>query len=235
LPEVEVVDVPEDPALFVPTLEDGLYFETAVVHAADASRARQYQAEAERREARIKTDSADGYLESLEMIADTRPIDDDDMPRVVQLIGKTNQWNLTTRRHTEGDVRRLLGRDRSLGVSLRLRDRFGDYGLVGVVIAVPLTDTETPTLLIDTWLMSCRVIARTVEEHMMNRIAEAASDLGYQAIVGDFVPSAKNALVADLFPKFGFEAWSATGNDAGRFRLMLHDFVRPKSFVKSRK
>src|SRR4029077_19725751 len=100
-------------------------------------------------------------------------INDADMPRVVQLLAKTNQFNLTTRRHTEADVRSLLARPRSCGLTFRMADRFGEHGLIGVVIAVPAEGREL-ALHIDTWLMSCRVIGRTVEQFILTTIMRCA-------------------------------------------------------------
>lgn len=232
MPEVEVVEVPEDPAQYVRALEQGLYFEAHVTSTADAARAGQYRAENARRAVREKMESIDAYLASLEMVADVRPIDEADLPRVIQLIGKTNQWNLTTRRHTEADVRRLLTTPDSVALTLRLRDRFGDHGLVSVVIGVR-DEVEASTLRLDTWLMSCRVIARTVEEHMLNRVVATSYGKGYRAIIGEFIPTGKNALVADVLQRFGFDRQGDAGNGAKVFRRSLEGFLPLPSFVSS--
>jgi len=225
LPQVAVVETPTDPADFVRVLESGLYFEAARVQEADLQRAQQYQAEAQRREIHQSAVSLDDYLRSLDMRGQAAPIGEDDLPRVVQLIGKTNQFNLTTRRHSEGDVRRLLAHEQTLHLALRLRDRFGDYGLIGVVLGVPLKEEPT-TCRLDTWLMSCRAIGRGVEDFTLNRIADSARALGYRALLGEFFTTAKNAPVADLFPRLGF---APTGEQ--RFRLELAEFSGAETFV----
>src|SRR5690606_6910371 len=158
------------------------------------------QSEARRREHEQKSGSLDEYLTSLEMRADVRQIGEDDLPRVVQLIGKTNQFNLTTRRYSEGDLRALLATPGSLALSSRLRDRFGGYGLISVVIGVPEPTAGPPTLRLDVWLMSCRAIARGVEAYLLNRVAAAAREVGYGALLGEYISTAKNGLVADLYP-----------------------------------
>lgn len=229
LPQVSVVEAPADPADYVRALEAGLYFEAARVHEADLQRAQQYQAEAQRREVHQAALSLDDYLRSLDMRGQAAPIGEADLARVVQLIGKTNQFNLTTRRHSEAEVRRLLTSPQTLHLSLRLQDRFGDYGLIGVVLGVPLEDEPT-TCRLDTWLMSCRAIGRGVEDFTLNQVAAAARALGYEALLGEFLPTAKNAPTADLFPRLGF---TPTGEHEGaqRFRLELAGFAGVETFV----
>jgi FkbH-like protein len=221
LPMVDVVEAPEDPAYFIRALEEGLYFEAAALTVADRERSDQYQSEARRREHEQKSGSLDEYLASLEMRADVRHIEEGDLPRVVQLLGKTNQFNLTTRRYSEGDVRALLGASGSLALSLRLQDRFGDYGLISVVLGVPEPTAGQPTLRLDVWLMSCRAIARGVEAYLLNHVAAAARELGYRALLGEYIPTAKNELVADMYPKLGFARLEPASAEALRFSLDL--------------
>lgn len=231
LPMVHVVEVPEDPAHFVAALEDGLYFEAAAVTHADRARSEQYRTEAQRREHLQSSSSLTEYLASLEMKADVRPIDGADLTRVAQLMGKTNQFNLTTRRHSEVDVSQLLESPRSVALSLRLSDRFGDYGLISVVLGVPDAG-DGESLRIDTWLMSCRAIGRSVEQFMLNRIVAAARELGYTSVVGEYLATPKNVLVSDLYPKLGF---SPSGGIPGgeRFVLSLRDHVAQATAVSS--
>jgi FkbH-like protein len=131
LPEVEVVDVPEEPAEYARVLQLGGWFETIALTTEDRQRSDLYAVERVRSESRASFGSIDDYLSSLEMRAVIAPLDDADLLRVVQLLGKTNQFNLTSRRHSEAQVRGMLSRAKSIGVTARLRDRFGDYGLVG--------------------------------------------------------------------------------------------------------
>ncbi len=147
------------------------------------------------------------------MKAEVRSIDEQDLQRVVQLLSKTNQFNLTTRRHTRDDVLELLGRDRSVGVTFRVRDRFGDHGLIGLLIAVPETG-DPDTLRIDTWLMSCRVIGRTVEQFSFRTVHDEARRLGYRRIVGEFLPTSKNSLVSGLYESLGFRPMASEAGTA---------------------
>ncbi len=221
LPEVEVVEVPSDPAEYVRALEEGLWFETNLLTLDDQQRGTQYQAEQQRRAAQADAAGLPEFLTSLDMRATVRPIDEPDMQRVVQLLGKTNQFNLTTRRHTAEDVRRLLAQDGALGLTVRLTDRFGDYGLIALVLALPEDRAPCEALRIDTWLMSCRAIGRTVEEYVCNALVAQARRRGYRRLFGEYIPTAKNGLVADLYPRLGFVPAPQTSAGVQRFVLDL--------------
>ena len=212
------MDVPVDPADFASALENGLWFESLPITEADLQRTAQYQEESDRRVAKRVAPSLESYLESLEMSASIAPIDEPDMQRTIQLVGKTNQFNLTTRRHSEETVRRILSAERSLGLILRLADRFGDYGLVSVVIGVPMDD-DLNALRVDTWLMSCRAIGRTVEDFMMNAVVERASALGYERIIGAFIPTAKNGQVSNFYTQRSFCPVEAASEPLQHFEL----------------
>jgi FkbH-like protein len=232
LPDVAIVDVPEEPAEYVRALQKGLWFEAVGLTNEDRVRAEQYAVERQRRDLAQSSTTMEDYLRSLEMVADVREFDEADLPRVVQLLGKTNQFNVTTRRHSREDVLDLIGRPGAFGITLRVRDRFGDHGLVGLVIATP-DDQRPKTLRIDTWLMSCRVIARTVEEFQFQEILRRASDLGYEAVLGEYVPTKKNILVADLFDRMGFAALGAEGDSkTSRYLLDLAAATAPATFVQ---
>jgi FkbH-like protein len=233
LPEVEVPEVPEDPAEFARALQAGLWFEATDLTREDRERAGQYAVERERREARQSYGTLDDYLRSLGMKADVRPVDDADLPRVVQLLSKTNQFNLTTRRHTRENLLGLIGRDRSIPLTFRMADRFGDYGLVGVVIGVPLAD-DPDRVVIDTWLMSCRVIGRTFERFMFGEFLGRCRELGYRGIIGEYTPTRKNGLVADLYERLGFGRLAPSGGDEMvRHALEVEGSARPETFVES--
>lgn len=228
LPEVEVVDVPPDPADYVRALEAGAWFEALAITGADLQRGAQYRTERKRREARSEHASLDGYLASLEMVGALEPVDGSNLQRVVQLLGKTNQFNLTTRRHPARFVTDVAADGRSVGLAVRVRDRFGDHGLVSVLLAVP---SDPETLRIDTWLMSCRVIARGVELFAFAALLERARALGYERLVGEYVPTRKNGQVADLYPRLGFTAAPPDG-DAHRFVARADALDVPTSAIR---
>jgi FkbH-like protein len=238
LPDVVVVDVPEDPADYVRALEDGLSFETVALTDEDTRRRERYALDGRRRTIAREAGSVDEYLRSLEMAGTLRPIDESDLPRVAQLIGKTNQFNLTTRRHGVEQVRALLGQPDAIGITLRLRDRFGEHGMIGVVLAVPShRDAGGERVLrVDTFLMSCRVIGRTAEHLLVQHLIGEARRRGFAVIHGEFVPTAKNALVRDFWQTMGFgrvASSDATGDATEIFELRVADALAPDSFVRA--
>lgn len=214
LPEVEVVNVPDDPAAYRDALLQGLWFEAVSVSNEDRMRTEQYRVEQERHKAQAIPATVEDYLQSLELVGEIATIDDASMDRVLQLIGKTNQFNLTTRRHTQDTLARMLNSSSPVALTLRARDRFGDYGLVAVLVAISESSGDGETLRIDTWLMSCRIIGRTAEQFIFNALLRRAKALGYARLVGEYIPSRKNAVVADLYERLGFTATgaSASGN-----------------------
>ncbi|WP_422925771.1 HAD-IIIC family phosphatase [Singulisphaera sp. PoT] len=232
LPDVEVPEISEDPAEYARRLQSGLWFETVSLTDADAARSAQYVVERKRRELQESFTNLDDYLRSLEMIADVRAVDDADLSRVVQLLAKTNQFNVTTRRHSHEDVVSFMNTPGSVCLTLRLKDKFGDHGLVAVLLAVPDEKSDGSVLRIDTWLMSCRVIGRTFEQFSLRTLYKAAEGLGYRSILGEFIPTKKNALVADLFDRLGFERLPSDSEGSVLYRLSVADStVLPEAFI----
>ena len=223
LPEVLVVEVPEEPAHYIRALQQAMAFEAVDITAADSDRAAQYTAEASRRQASQTAASAGDYLASLGMKAVVEPISEKNLDRVVDLVTKTNQFNLTTRRHSRAAIAAMAAEPRSVCFSLSLTDRFGDYGIVAVVLGVP---ADEGTLRLDTWLMSCRAMGRTVEHFTLNALVEAARALGYGKIAAECLPTAKNVPVQSLLPDFGFTAAPERG---GFFHDLALDGVAPLS------
>jgi FkbH-like protein len=234
LPDVEVVEVGDDASEYVHALEHGLWFESMNVTKADAQRVEQYRAEAQRREVQSSFTSMDDYLESLKMSADARQINEEDFTRVIQLLGKTNQFNLTTRRHSPQLVEQMLVDKNNMGITLRVADRFGDHGLVAVLLAV-LKDhpmgTPGKAFEIDTWLMSCRVIGRTVEEFCYNTLLNAARDRNADFVIGTYIPTAKNALVKDLYDRLGFTPIHTADDGTVTYELNVHNAEERKTFL----
>ena len=206
LPEVEVPSLPSDPALYRRTLANSLLFETSWHTAEDASRSEQYRARALAAEARESAGSLEEFHRSLQMRAVIAPFQDADLARITQLVNKTNQFNLTTRRYTLAEIERFMRDPNCLHFTLRLRDRYTDHGLVGLMIGLQ----EEQTVRIDTWLMSCRVLGRNVEAHMLRQLSTEAALRGCKTIRGTYIPTAKNILVRNLYAGFGF---TEAGND----------------------
>jgi len=202
LPEVEVIEVPGDPAEYRQALLGGLWFESVSISAEDRVRTKQYQVERQRKQS--SPGSVSDYLRSLAMTAEIGLIDLTSIDRVTQLVSKTNQFNLTTRRHTRDAIESMLRQDSAVGLTLRVKDRFGDYGLVGVVIVVSDADSDAAQLRIETWLMSCRIIGRTAEQFLYNALLERLRERDCKRLVGEFIPTKKNLVVADLYERLGF-------------------------------
>ena len=227
LPEVEVVEVPEDPARYRQALLDGLWFESVSVSDEDRMRTQQYQVERQRQQSRDLSGSVEDYLHSLEMRGAIGAINEYSIERVVQLIGKTNQFNLTSRRHSRDAVVAKLDNPETVALTLRLRDRFGDYGLVSVIIATGDRSANASDLRIDTWLMSCRVIGRTAEQFLFNALVNEAKSRGSSRLVGEFLPTKKNAVVAGLYERLGFSKCDDR-SECATFELDLAD-IEPQA------
>jgi FkbH-like protein len=233
LPEVAVIEVPAEPAEFVRALEEALVFETVALTAEDSRRSAMYASERRRRaEGPPDGDAVEEHLRGLEMVASIAPLNEADLPRAVQLLGKTNQFNLTTRRHGADRVRAFMEGPRAVARTLRLRDRFGDHGLVGLLLAEPSAD-DARTLVVDTLLMSCRVIGRTAEHALVAHLLAEACAMGYETVRGLYRPSAKNGQVRALWPAMGFRPASDDASDeAEAFDASVAHTALPPSFVR---
>lgn len=223
LPMVSVPELPEDPALYARCIADAGYFESLAITADDRARTEQYRANQQRATLAAATTDMGAYLRSLDMTLAWRRFDRTGLARVTQLINKSNQFNLTTRRYTEEEVAAVMADERAFGLQLRLTDRFGDNGIIAVVIG-RLADAETVE--IDTWLMSCRVLGRRVEQATLELIVAQAARLGAKRIVGRYRRTPKNNMVADHYPKLGF-ATIEEGPEAGTYALDLVDHATP--------
>lgn len=229
LPTVAVPEVSEDPATYAQTVADAGYFEGVSITEEDRVRSQQYQSNRERDQLKASATDLDSYLRGLEMRLIWRRFDQIGLQRTVQLINKTNQFNLTTRRYSEEDVLALIDDPRAFGLQLRLIDRFGDNGIIGIVIGRMSGDEE---LAIDTWLMSCRVLGRQVEPTTLNLVAGQAKRLGARRLVGDYLPTKKNGMVREHYPKLGFTLAEAHDDGSSRSVLDLATFVPASTFIE---
>ena len=235
LPMVAVPELPDDVAHYPAVLAAAGFFEAAGFTADDAARAGAYAQNAERHAALETATDMEGYLRGLAMTLAAKPIAGADLARVTQLTNKTNQFNLTTRRRSDAELAALAADPANVALSFRLADRFGDNGLIGVVLARPDPAWAEGELLIDTWLMSCRVLGRGVESASLGVLAEAASRRGASALVGEYRPTAKNGLVRDHYAKLGFapvDAPAAAAVDAGFWRYDLRNAAAPRHFME---
>jgi FkbH-like protein len=223
LPEVTVVEVPGDPSLYTRALDAANLFDALAVTEDDKVRGDFFQQNTARDQLESSAASYDEFLRGLEMRAFAGPIDKLNLARAVQLINKTNQFNLTTRRMTETEVQALLASDDVYTSTVRLDDRFGSNGLISVVIGRVVDDS----LEIETWLMSCRVLKRGVEILEMERALAFCRRRGLRAVVGRYLPTAKNKLVSGHYAELGFvEIPGATSGTTWRFDLETSAFAR---------
>ena len=228
LPEVAVPELTEDPSTFPSMLAQGGYFETVSLTADDLQRAEQYRANAARKVSLETIGDYDSYLRSLEMLCDLRPFDEVGRSRISQLINKSNQFNLTTRRYTESEVQAFQDDPQIFDMQVRLVDRFGDNGMISVIIF----RKEPQQWICDTWLMSCRVLGRRVEEAVLAVVAVAAKQAGAKTLVGEYLPSKKNMMVAEHFGKLGFRKIDDIGDGGTRWSMDLDDYPVPELPMK---
>ena len=211
MPEVAVVEVPPDePWRFVDLVEAGGYFDTLAISEDDLRRAEEYRNQNEREALRETLGSREDFLRSLEIVCTFIPATEAPLARSVQLLGKTNQFNVTTRRHGPADVERFQHAPGGQALALRVRDRFGDSGVVGLLLA----QTQEEVCRIDTLLLSCRVIGRDIERAVLAESARRAQADGARWLLGEFRPTKKNGPAAEFYTSCGFETGTPTGMDA---------------------
>jgi FkbH-like protein len=232
LPVVAVPELPEDPSFYARCISDAGYFEALSVTADDTERTKQYQANLQRETLQASATDLKGYLASLKMELWVKSFDRVDLKRIVQLINKTNQFNLTTRRYTEEEVAALIDAPNAIGLHFRLTDSLGDNGIIGILIA--RLDKADAKMTIDTWLMSCRVLGRQVESACMNILAARARNRGVTEIIGEFIPTAKNGMVKEHYQKLGFQALSENQSERSLWRLQLENYVAFDTFITTR-
>ena len=202
IPEITVPELPEDPALYLTYIKSLNLFETASYSEADKDRTKQYQAEINRQGLQKKFETFDDYLKSLEMVAQAKPFDSFYYPRIAQLTQRSNQFNLRTIRYTEAEIEQVANNKDNFTIYYTLKDKFGDHGLISVVI---LDKIDDETLFISTWLMSCRVLKRGMEEFIINKIIEVARANGYKSVIGEYIKTPKNSMVEHIYEKMNFD------------------------------
>ena len=228
LPMVAVPEVPDDPSAFPRILSDAGYFEGLTITDEDRARSTQYQGNLAREALRTSATDLPSYLRSLDMRLTWRRFNQIGLSRTVQLINKTNQFNLTTRRYTENDVLAVMNDPDAFGIQLRLVDRFGDNGIIAIVIG----RKQAEEVLVDTWLMSCRVLGRQVESATLNLVTEQAKQLGAQRLIGEYLPTKKNGMVRDHYSRLGFTVVNISANGASSSMLDLAKFEPAEDFME---
>ena len=225
LPMVRVLELPEEPALYPRRLAESGCFEAVTITADDAARAQHYQASLSRETLKASASDMQGYLRSLGMELVWAPFDRPGLQRIVQLINKTNQFNLTTRRYTEPEVEALLTDADAMTLQIRLLDCYGDNGIIGIVIG---RRVEAECMELDAWLMSCRVLGRGVELATMNVVVEEARRLGVRRLIGTYLPTARNGMVKGHYASLGFQAVDFAIAKDSRWLLDVNGYVSPE-------
>jgi FkbH-like protein len=225
VPDISVPELPKDPAEYLEYLYTLNLFETVSYSSEDANRTEQYQKESKRVAEQASFTNECDFLKSLKMLSAVQPFNSFSAPRVAQLSQRSNQFNLRTVRYNEEDINRIIGSVRHHSFSFTLEDKYGDNGLICAVI---LEERQPKELFIDTWFMSCRVLKRGMENFVLNTIVDYAHNKGYHTIVGEYLPTAKNALVKDHYSNLGFI------KDGALWRLEVATYHSKKCFINTK-
>ena len=229
IPGITVPELPQDPGEYLEYLYSLNLFETASYSQADKDRTKQYQVEAQRVSLQKTFSNEADFLKSLDMTSVVSGFNKFNTPRVAQLSQRSNQFNLRTVRYTEADIE-ALGQDPDvIDLSFTLEDKFGDNGLIAVII---MKKQDEETLFIDTWFMSCRVLKRGMEDFTLNTMVEAAREKGYKRIVGEYLPTPKNKMVENHYPSLGFQ--KLEGTPTAQYVLDVEQYQTRENYIKTK-
>lgn len=221
--DITVPELPEDPENYLAFLQSENLFETASYSVDDKDRTKQYQAEIKRKTLEQEFVSIDDYLINLEMVAEAKPFEPIRYSRIAQLTQRSNQFNLRTIRYTEADIEKIANDDGYITLYYTLKDKFGDHGLVSVVILKKESDKD---VFVDTWLMSCRVLKRGMEEYIVNKLVKAAADAGFYTIHSEYIETPKNKMVKDIYKTMGF-----TEVEPSKYVLKISEYKENKTYI----
>ena len=229
IPGITVPELPQDPGEYLEYLYSQNLFETASYSQADKDRTKQYQVEAQRVSLQKTFSNEADFLKSLDMTSVVSGFNKFNTPRVAQLSQRSNQFNLRTVRYTEADIE-ALGQDPDvIDLSFTLEDKFGDNGLIAVII---MKKQDEETLFIDTWFMSCRVLKRGMEDFTLNTMVEAAREKGYKRIIGEYLPTPKNKMVENHYPSLGFQ--KLEGTPTAQYVLDVEQYQPRENYIKTK-
>ncbi len=230
IPGITVPELPEDPGEYLEFLYEQNLFETASYSLADKDRTRQYQEEAQRASLQKTFNNEADFLQSLNMVSEVSGFTKFNIPRIAQLSQRSNQFNLRTIRYTEADVSSMAEDEQVIDLSFTLEDKFGDNGLIAVVIMKAL---DKETLFVDTWFMSCRVLKRGMENFTLNSMVARAKAAGYHRIIGEYLPTSKNKMVAKHYDSLGF--LPIIGVPTAQYELDVDNYTEKENFIKEKK
>ncbi len=227
LPEVLVIDLPDDPALYVKTLTEINDFNTLEFTKEDKKRGELYNTQKEREDLKKKTVNIEEYLKSLETEATIEEINNFTVPRIAQLTQKTNQFNLTTRRYFLEDINNFLKSNRHFIVAVSVKDKFGENGITGLAIVEKFLDFWR----IDTFLLSCRIIGREIEKIILAYIIGQANKENSKKLIGEFISTSKNSPAKDFYKNNGFK-FIKRDNETDIFEYDLTNEYNYPDFIK---
>jgi FkbH-like protein len=228
LPEVITVELPRDPALYPKTIMELRVFDTLQLTAEDKVRGKMYAEQRQRQEFQKVAGDISEYLAALNTIVTIEKANKFTIPRISQLTQKTNQFNTTTRRYLEDDISRMADSDKFLVLSLKVEDKFGDSGITGVAIV----EKGEEKWRLDSFLLSCRVLGRNVEDTLLAFIIDQAASKGARFLRGEFIPTKKNAPAKDFFEKHGFTKISVGDSGEEVWEYDLRRTIKFPEFVK---
>lgn len=229
IPAITVPELPEDPAEYLEYLYSLNLFETASYSNLDKDRTKQYQVEAQRVSLSKTFTNESDFLKSLNMVSVVSGFTKFNTPRVAQLSQRSNQFNLRTVRYTDADIEALANDPSVIDLSFTLEDKFGDNGLIAVVIMKPL---DKETLFVDTWFMSCRVLKRGMENFTLNTMVEKAKAAGYKKIIGEYLPTPKNKMVEEHYSGLGFTAVDCAST--AQFELDVETYQTRECYIETK-
>ena len=226
LPEVECVLLPTDPSDFIECLDSRNFFDTTTISDDDTKRSQAYIENAMRESVKTSASSLEDYLQSLQMKCLVEEISDENIDRVEQLLGKTNQFNMTTRRHSAQAIKDILKIPKSFGRCFKLKDKFGNLGIVGVVLA-----TEKNNILeINSFVMSCRAMGRGLENLMLNETIAYARNNKFTHVIGEYIATEKNQKIKNFYSNFGF-ANIKKSDTVSLYKCDISSFNEKQSYI----
>jgi FkbH-like protein len=226
---ITVPELPEDPGEYLEYLYSLNLFETASYSNADKDRTKQYQVEAKRVSLAKTFHNEADFLKSLNMVSTVSGFTKFNTPRVAQLSQRSNQFNLRTVRYTEEDIAQLAEDANTIDLSFTLEDKFGDNGLIAVII---MKRQDEETLFVDTWFMSCRVLKRGMENFTLNTMVAKAKAAGYKRIVGEYLPTPKNKMVENHYTSLGFTP--VEGAATAQFVLDVNSYKDRECYIETK-
>lgn len=222
IPEIQNI------ATYIKTIDRNSYFEPISISDDDIKRGTMYQENLQRKKLQLEFSDYSDFLKSLNMKAEIGKFEELYLPRIVQLTNKSNQFNLTTRRYTQSEIEEVYKDENHLCLYGKLEDKFGDNGIV----AISIGHLEGQDMIVDLWLMSCRVLKRDMEQAMMDKFVACAKKMGAKKIIGIYLPTEKNAMVKDFYKNMGFDLIEKVDDGSSRWQLVVEGYLNQNNVIE---